>query len=191
MMTIAKIGKFLRPLRSGTDKLAGNDARLATRATIEVHSPDFASGTVMPARYRGFTGIFPPVLWSGVPHATKELVLIVEDVDVPFPAPLVHAIAYGIAPSKSGFVAGEIPKLGIDNPKEIQGARLGKGAGLAPGFVPVTPIPGHGPHRYVFQVFALDVDLTPFERPPSKSELLVAMAGHVIARGATVGLAEA
>jgi len=46
-------------------------------------------------------------------------------------------------------------------------------------------------HRYVFQVFALDRALEPFAKPPSKHRLLAAMAGHVIARGATVGLAEA
>jgi phosphatidylethanolamine-binding protein (PEBP) family uncharacterized protein len=184
------IGELLRPIRSGTSKLAGNDPRLATRATLDVRSPAFESGTSMPAQYRGFSGIFPPLEWSNVPAETRELVVIVEDVDVPFPAPLVHAIAYGISPAKRGFAAGEIPKLGIGTPSRILDAELGKGAGIAPGFVPVTPIPGHGPHRYVFQVFALDTNLTLFVRPPTKRELLEAMASHVIARGATVGLAE-
>ncbi len=185
------IGKLLRPLRSGTDKLAGNDPRLAAPTTIEVRSPAFASGTMMPSAYRGWRGVFPPLDWSNVPAQAKELVLIVEDVDVPFPVPLVHALAYGITPSKTGFAAGEIPKLTLGGPARIQGAELGNGAGVAPGFVPVTPIPGHGPHRYVFQLFALDTVLPRFDNPPSKEALLGSMAGHVIARGATVGLAEA
>jgi Raf kinase inhibitor-like YbhB/YbcL family protein len=188
---MTSIGELLRPLRSGTAKLAGHDPRLATRTTIGVSSPEFASGTMLPQRYRGFGGIFPPLEWSGVPPEAKELVLIVEDVDVPLPAPLVHAIAYAIPATKRSFAAGDIPKLGVGTSPSAPGALLGKSAGIAAGFVPVTPIPGHGPHRYVFQVFALDVNLTPFAHPPTKKELVAAMAGHVIARGATVGLAEA
>jgi Raf kinase inhibitor-like YbhB/YbcL family protein len=185
------IGRFLRPLRSGTAKLAGNDARIATRSTIVVSSREFESGTTMPGQYRGGDGIFPPIAWSNIPADAVELVMIVEDVDVPFPAPLVHAIAYGIAPNKGGFEAGEIPNLSRGNPSQIPGALLGKAIAFGPGYAPPTPIPGHGPHRYVYQVFALDVRLAPFAKPPLKREILAAMAGHSIARGAIVGLAEA
>ncbi len=185
------IGKLLRPIRSGPAGLAGNDPRIATSVTLEVSSPDFASGTPMPQAYRGLRGISPPLVWTNVPPAASELVLIVEDVDVPFPAPLVHAIVYGIDPARGEIGAGEIPPLRPGGPTRSGGASLGKGAGLAPGWVPVTPIPGHGPHRYVFQLFALDDMLPPFAKPPGKREILDAMAGHVVARGATSGLAEA
>jgi len=40
-------------------------------------------------------------------------------------------------------------------------------------------------------VFALDRNLEPFAKPPSERTLLHALSGRVIARGATVGLAEA
>jgi len=63
------------------------------------------------------------------------------------------------------------PKLWPGTPAQIEGARLG--------------------HRYVFQVFALDRNLEPFAKPPSERTLLHALSGRVIARGATVGLAEA
>lgn len=185
------IGRLLRPLRSGTDKLAGNDPRLAASATLAVRSREFETGTIMPGAYRGKDGVFPPLAWSNVPPGTRELVLIVEDVDVPLPVPVVHAIAYGIAPDKGGFEAAEIPNLRLRNSDRIPGASLGKAAGLAPGYAPPTPIPGHGPHRYVYQLFALDARLPRFAKPPRKRELLAAMAGHTIARGALVGLAEA
>ncbi len=185
------IGRLLRPLRSGTERLAGNDPRLAARATIAVNSPEFETGTTMPGAYRGKDGVFPPIAWSNVPSEARELVLIVEDVDVPLPAPLVHAIAYGISPSKEGFAAAEIPRIKPGNPDHILGASLGKSAGIAPGYAPPTPIPGHGPHRYVYQIFALNARLRPFKKPPLKKDLLAAMAGKTIARGAVVGLAEA
>lgn len=120
-----------------------------------------------------------------------RLVLVVEDVDVPFPAPLVHAIVYALPATAGGLPAGAIPALRPGSPPTIADARLGLGAGLAPGWVPVTPIPGHGPHCYVFQLFALNRILEPFAKPPSKRTLLAAMAELVIARAATVGLAEA
>ena len=185
------IGRLLRPLRSGTNKLAGNDPRLSAPTTIEVTSPEFAHGATMPAAYRGIDGTNPPIRWTNVPPATKELVLITEDVDVPMRTPLVHAMLYAMLPSKTGVDAGDIPKLRRGALDRVPGASLGKGAGFGPGWVPVTPIPGHGPHRYVFQVFALDSKLPLFAKPPSKPALLDAMAGHVIARGATVGTAEA
>ena len=185
------VGRLLRPLRSGTAKLAGNDPRLSAPTTIEVGSPEFAHGTTMPAAYRGIDGTNPPIRWTNVPPEAQELVLVAEDVDVPMTAPLVHAILYAMLPSKAGIEAGDIPKLRRGGLDRIPGASLGKGAGFGPGWVPVTPIPSHGPHRYVFQVFALDARLPPFAKPPSKRALVDAMAGHVIARGATIGTAEA
>lgn len=185
------IGRLLRPLRSGTSKLAGNDPRLSAPTTIEVASPEFTSGATMPAAYRGTSGVNPPIRWTNVPTDAREFVLIAEDVDAPMRAPLVHTILYAMVPTKTGVDAGEIPKMRPTGNDRIPGASLGKSAGLGPGWLPVTPIPGHGPHRYVFQVFALDARLPLFAKPPSKRDLLHAMAGHVIARGATIGTAEA
>ncbi len=184
------IGRLLRPLRSGTAKLAGNDPRVAAPVTIEVSSPEFASATTMPARYRGFDGINPPLRWTNLPPGARDLVLIVEDADVPSRAPLVHSILYEMSPTKNGIEAGDIPKVHRGAPDRISGASLGKGpVGL--GWLPVTPIPGHGPHRYVFQLFALDEKLPLQHKTLSKKDLLAMMAGHVVARGVTIGLAEA
>jgi len=185
------IGRLLRPLRSGSAHIAGNDPRVAAPVTLQVASPEFAHRTTMPAAYRGKDSLFPPLHWSGVPAAARELVLIAEDVDVPFSRPLVHTIVYGMAPDRPGIEAGAIPHLRLGAADRAGELKLGKAAGIAPGYLAVTPIPGHGPHRYVYQLFALDRALPSFAKPPSKKELLNAMAGHVIARGGTIGLAEA
>jgi phosphatidylethanolamine-binding protein (PEBP) family uncharacterized protein len=186
------IGRLLRPLRAGTAKLACNDPGLAAPVTIDVASPEFATATTMPRAYRGTHALLPPLRWSGLPAGTEELVLIVEDADVPFPAPLVHAIAYAMTPAKDGLAAGEIPTIGRGKiAQRLSGISLGKAAGFAPGYLPVTPIPGHGPHRYVYQLFALDRRLPLLARPPLRRELLPLMVGRVLARGSTIGLAEA
>ncbi len=186
----AMIGRLLRPLRSGTAKVAGNDSRLGAPVTINMSSPEFASGTTMPSRYRGLQGINPPIRWSNVPPGAHELVMVVEDVDVPLCAPLVHTILYAMVPSKGGIEAGDIPEVHRGAPDRIAGASLGKGS-VGLGWLPVTPIPGHGPHRYVFQLFALDEAVPLQHKPLAKKQLLDMMAGHVIARGVMVGLAEA
>lgn len=47
----------------------------------------------------------------------------------------------------------------------------------------------HGEHRYVFQIFALDV-VARFESPPGRSQLLDKIRGHVIAKGLLIGTYE-
>jgi phosphatidylethanolamine-binding protein (PEBP) family uncharacterized protein len=83
--------------------------------------------------------------------------------------------------------AGAIARLGrpdADNPK----IRLGRGAG-GKGFLPPTPILGHGPHHYVFQAFALCAPLR-FDRPPKKAQLVRALRNVAIARASTTGTHE-
>jgi phosphatidylethanolamine-binding protein (PEBP) family uncharacterized protein len=55
------------------------------------------------------------------------------------------------------------------------------------GYAPAAPPPGHGLHRYVFQLFALDTELSlPAGRDYER--LLSALSGHVQAWGQLVGV---
>ena len=54
-------------------------------------------------------------------------------------------------------------------------------------YLPMDSIPGHGPHHYAFQLFALDAALS-FPHPPGRSALLRAMRGHVLATGLLMGI---
>jgi phosphatidylethanolamine-binding protein (PEBP) family uncharacterized protein len=56
------------------------------------------------------------------------------------------------------------------------------------GYAGPRPIPGHGPHRYRFLVFALDVPVA--ESVTKAKALLTQMAGHVLARGVLTGTYE-
>jgi phosphatidylethanolamine-binding protein (PEBP) family uncharacterized protein len=51
------------------------------------------------------------------------------------------------------------------------------------------PIPSHGPHSYVFQLFAVDV---PLDLPDKfgRADALRALAGHVVARARLDGTYE-
>src|ERR1019366_793433 len=67
--------------------------------------------------------ISPALAWTTPPAGTAELVLIVQDPDVPFGKPATHALTLGIDPSLDG-----IPENALTNPSPVPGIRHGKGA---------------------------------------------------------------
>ena len=46
---------------------------------------------------------------------------------------------------------------------------------------------GSKPHRYIFQLFALDRRLT-LDPEAKRSEVIAALAGHVVAKGQLIGI---
>ncbi len=118
------------------------------------------------------------------PTETAELVLIVQDPDVPVKKPATHALTLGIDPLLSG-----IPENGLTHPSPIPGLKHGKGPFGHRGWVGPKPPRSHGPHSYVFQLFALDRSL---ELPENftLADALVGMVGHVVARARLDGTYE-
>ncbi len=57
------------------------------------------------------------------------------------------------------------------------------------GYLGPLPPPGHGPHHYHFQLFALDSRLD-VRAPVDRARLLEAMKGHIIGFGELVGVYE-
>ncbi|HYP90570.1 MAG TPA: YbhB/YbcL family Raf kinase inhibitor-like protein, partial [Polyangiaceae bacterium] len=57
------------------------------------------------------------------------------------------------------------------------------------GFAPAAPPPGHGRHRYHFQLFALDKELS-LPGGVDYARLLQELKGHVIAWSEIVGVYE-
>jgi len=181
----APLGRALRNIRAGVQKLAVQDASSPTGeiAAIDVSSPAFADGARIPVRYTADgEGISPPLQWSGVPDEAASLVVLVEDPDSPTPRPMVHAIAWGITSGRM-----QLPEGALSAPdKRI---RLGRNSMFGKGYTPPDPPPGHGPHRYEFEVFALDYEPA-LKEAPGRSEVLAALRDHVLARGALTGIYE-
>jgi phosphatidylethanolamine-binding protein (PEBP) family uncharacterized protein len=67
------------------------------------------------------------------------------------------------------------------------GLLIGKNSFFNASWLPPDPPRGHGPHRYAFQLFALDKTL-PLASRFGRSSLLSAMRGHVLARGVLVAM---
>lgn len=180
---MAWIGRLLRNRRAGEQTLAWHRPELHAPETLVVTSPAFADGTPIPARSAGHPvgdNVSPALEWSGVPDHTRELVLIVEDPDVPFSRPIVHAAAR-LAPRLAGVAEGDLES----------GAPHGDGRASfgRTGYHGPRPIPGHGPHAYVFQLFALDRPI-PGDTTLRPETVIGAMRGHVLARGRLTGTYE-
>lgn len=180
------IGRLLRRVHAGERHLAWNHPVLAhVPDTLKLYSPAFPPGGPMPAKYAGKgvgANLSPPLDWSFVPERTVELVLLLEDADVPLRRPVVHLLVTGIPASRSGFPEGALVP---DNPS----VRYGYGHFKRIGYAGPRPIPGHGPHTYTFTLLALDRQLT-FEPRPDLATLLRALEGRVIARGRLDGTFE-
>ncbi|WP_030435580.1 YbhB/YbcL family Raf kinase inhibitor-like protein [Actinoplanes subtropicus] len=181
------LGRALRHRRAGHHTLVWAHPDLRAPENFALTSPAFGQGTAIPERYRGRlfgADISPALAWTPPPAGTAELVLIVQDPDVPFGKPATHALTLGIDPALPG-----IPENGLTRPGSIDGLKHGRGALGHRGWAGPMPIPSHGPHSYVFQLFALD------HRPelPEKfalTDALHAMTGHVIGRARLDGTYE-
>jgi Raf kinase inhibitor-like YbhB/YbcL family protein len=184
---MSRIGEQLRPLRHGLGSLVCNRPEFAgVLASIHLTSPAFEDHGALPERFTADgDGISPPLAWEGVPAEAAGLVLLVEDPDAPFPKPIVHAIAPTLPVGNGQLVEGELP-----NQRRSELAdKMGRNSFAGRAWLPPTPPPGHGPHRYCFQLFALDIH-PEFRDPPGRSALIRAMDGHVIAIGKLIATYE-
>jgi Raf kinase inhibitor-like YbhB/YbcL family protein len=163
-----------------------------TRAThgavteLEVSSPAFDDGDTIPARYTADgEKLSPPVAWRRVPPLTAAIVIIIEDADSPTPQPLVHGIVWGL-PGQDG----DLPEGGLRSPASAgEPLPMGRNSYLTAQYLPPDPPPGHGPHRYAFQVFALRT-LRRLSGTPGRRAVVESLRENVLAKGCLIGVYE-
>ena len=180
----SRLGEIMRDVRAGAEELAIADTELTgVNASIEVSSPVFEYNGTLPARYTADgEGCSPPIEWLGVPPEAQAVVLLVEDADSPTPEPLVHAIVWDLPGADAA-----LPEGALNSKKDERNSEaMGQNSFFNATYLPPDPPPGHGTHRYVFQVFALDA-VPRFESPPGRSTLLGHIRGHVLAKGLLIG----
>lgn len=164
--------------RAGEDKLAWANPNLTASGELRVISDQFESDSPIPSQYSADSGtVSPPISWNGIPGQAKSIALVVEDPDAPTPNPFVHWLAYDLDP--------ELRSLPTESSGR-QGLLEGKNSNLKRGWTGMAPPKGDTPHRYFFQVYALDKKLGLADEV-GRTELFDAMAGHVIARGVLIG----
>jgi Raf kinase inhibitor-like YbhB/YbcL family protein len=186
-MAMRMIGRLLRGRHAGDTHLAWNHPAAAKApATVTLSCNTFSDGETMPRRHAGpgvGDNISPALSWSAAPEGSVEWVLIMEDPHAPLPRPFVHLVAYGIPAEALSLADGAL------NHKDGNTIRFGRNTFSGSGYSGPRALPGHGPHGYVFQVFAVSKRMD-FERTPTLHALIAALHESVIAKGRLVGVFE-
>lgn len=183
----AGVGRALRTARPGLEQILFYDPDISPQAkSLAISSTAFDNFSEIPVRFTADgEGISPPLTWGAVPAGTQSLVLVVEDADSPTPAPLVHAIVWNLMGS-----AGQLDEGALRcETSEGKGHAMGKNSFMSAKYLAPDPPPGHGPHRYTFQLYALD------SRPdlganPGRNRVAEHLKHHVLAKGLLIGTYE-
>jgi Raf kinase inhibitor-like YbhB/YbcL family protein len=159
----------------GEIALASRRLNAMTLPRFELLSSEFRKGETLPTRSTvDGDGTPPPLSWGLLEPKPASFALICEDPDAPRATPFAHWIVYGI-PGDAQSIDANLNDFreGLNDRGEV-------------GFAPAAPPPGDGLHRYVFQLFALDTELS-FAPGRDYDRLLSALAGHVVAWGELTG----
>ena len=189
------LGRLLRNRRPDERSYGWNQANLAAPETIKVTSQDFTDGSGLPKRHAGRRAggenLSPQLSWSELPDGTAEVLLLVEDLDVPLgSAPAIHCLAV-IDPAALA-TPNQLPAGGLAKRSPAPGVTLLRST-IGRGYLGPEPVKGHGPHRYVFQVFALGASVRGGGDAVTSARPRAALAGlgvPVLARGRITGLYE-
>ncbi|HZR53943.1 MAG TPA: YbhB/YbcL family Raf kinase inhibitor-like protein [Streptosporangiaceae bacterium] len=189
------IGTVLRNRRAGETHLAWNLPNLAGPETMHLTSRVFADGAAIPREHAGKRAggqnVSPELAWSALPDGCAQLLLVIEDIDAPLPKPFVHCVAL-IDPSRAVVTPTTLEAAALSAEAPGTGVQVLR-SGMGRGYLGPEPIKGHGPHRYVFQLFALPTAMTVTSTALAQAKpraVMSAAAGPVLARGRLTGTYE-
>ncbi|CAJ62625.1 MULTISPECIES: YbhB/YbcL family Raf kinase inhibitor-like protein [Frankia] len=176
--------------------MTSNDpfARLPEVPSFTVTSASVRDGQALrPAQLSGLFGVpggrdaSPQLSWSGAPEHTRSYAVTVYDPDAPTMSGFWHWAVANIPatvtslPEGAGDDTGSgLPDPAVQLPNDARAAR----------FIGGAPPAGHGPHRYLITVHALDVDDIGVPADSTPASLGFTMASHILARATLTGTAE-
>jgi Raf kinase inhibitor-like YbhB/YbcL family protein len=180
------VGHALIHQRAGMENVLYNELfRRRRTARLDVRSKAFVFNGRLPTRCTADgDGISPPLDWDDVPDGTASIAMMVEDADSPTPHPLVHAIVVGLPAT-----AGSLEEGALNRADHAGGMEVGQNSFFRQAWLPPDPPRGHGEHRYVFQVFALQAG-RPFSSVPGRREFIDAVLERAIGVGCLIGTYE-
>jgi Raf kinase inhibitor-like YbhB/YbcL family protein len=154
-------------------------------AKLKVSSESFKEGDSIGMDYV-FTGCggknkSPQLSWSGAPKETKSFAITCFDPDAPTGSGYWHWLAFDI-PSSVASVA-----VGAGTNQSPAGGHSGSSDYGFASYGGPCPPKGDGPHRYIFTVYALDVDSVGANEKCTGATCVFKMRGHVLAAGSLTG----
>ncbi|AKM06273.1 YbhB/YbcL family Raf kinase inhibitor-like protein [Pelagerythrobacter marensis] len=152
------------------------DERMLARGGFALSSPAFADGDELDPCFTADEedAVAPPLEWTAPPPGTQELVLVVEDADTAGDSPSCHWLVWGLPGQRGKLLEGEVPP------------RVGKNSHRNSEWLLPEPPREDDAHRYVFQLFALDLPLT-LMPGAEREDLIAAMKNHVTAVAVLTG----
>lgn len=149
---------------------------------MKLTSTAFKDGEMMAVNFGyEYENISPGLAWEGIPESTESLALICTDPDA---REWTHWVVWGILPVLKSLDENQ-PKTGM----LINGASQGVNDFGQIGWD--GPSPPSGTHRYVFTLYALDVNLwhdkTLVTGKSTKDDLLKVMQGHILGKANLTG----
>ncbi|PID53387.1 MAG: YbhB/YbcL family Raf kinase inhibitor-like protein [Micrococcales bacterium] len=161
-------------------------ASMGHAPAFSLTSSDVSDGAEVPPAQRsgafgvpGGQDVSPQLSWSGFPEGTKSFAVTLYDPDAPTTSGFWHWVVLNIPASVTELPTGA---GAADSPAMPAGSvTLRNDAGVN-AFVGAGPPPGHGDHRYVFAVHALDVESVDVDSSGSPAFGMFNLFGHVIGR---------
>jgi Raf kinase inhibitor-like YbhB/YbcL family protein len=168
-------------------------AALPAVPSFDVSSESFQDGqTLPPAQRSGVMGAggqdeSPQLSWSGAPAGTKSYAVTMYDPDAPTASGFWHWAVLNIPASVTSLPAGAGSRDGRALP---EGAFQLKNDGGFPGYLGAAPPKGHGPHRYIVVVHAVDVEKLEVDPDAAPAVLGFNLFQHSVGRAILTGIYE-
>jgi Raf kinase inhibitor-like YbhB/YbcL family protein len=146
--------------------------------SFQLASPSFGDDQPIPARHTcEGEGTSPELAWSRPPDGVKGFALIMHDPDAP-KGDFTHWLLWDIPANETSLAEGaggqSAGATGVNSRGDVA-------------YLPPTPPPGDPPHRYIFELYALDVATPGLSRGSTREQLEAAIGPHTLAAARLTG----
>jgi len=143
---------------------------------MRLSSPAFPHGGHIPEQYTCDGENLPPhLVWTSAPAEARSFAIIMDDSDAP-------------GGTFTHWVLFDIPGDRTDLPSGARSDGVGVSGRNSRGSIGYTgPCPPSGTHRYVFRVYALDVETLGLTAGAPREAVEEAMVGHTLATAVLTG----
>jgi len=149
-----------------------------TNAQFHLPTPVFGNDQLIPARHTSEgEGLSPELAWSAPPGTTGSFALVMHDPDAPS-GDYTHWLLWDIPATENSLAEG--------SGNQSAGA-TGSNSRNDIAYLPPSPPPGDTPHRYVFELYALDVTTLALPRGSGREEFEAALRTRVTAGARLTG----
>lgn len=158
-------------------------APLGDVPSFPLTSADLTPGDKLKEAQLGGNNVSPQLSWSDLPEGTKSLAVTCFDPDAPTGSGYWHWAAFNIPVSVTELPTG----AGDETLGGIEGVVSLKGDSGLRGYYGAQPPEGHGPHRYLFAVHAVDVEKLDIDPDSTPTVLGFNLYFHTLGRSVLWG----